>query len=163
MAIDTQKHLYELIKDFDEAMLVTRTGNGALHARPMAVAELKPDADAYFATSIDSPKIVEIEAEPQALITFQDSSRFASINGKAVVVRDRAKIDALWSEAWRMWFPKGKDDPTLCLLKIEAISGEYWDNSGAKGLRYAFEGVKALLQGDRPAIDERQHAKVKVA
>ena len=34
--------LYDIIKDFDNAMLVTRLGDGRSHARPMAVAEILP-------------------------------------------------------------------------------------------------------------------------
>jgi general stress protein 26 len=158
---DTNKHehLYDLVKDIKTGMLITRSG-GTLHARPMSVADLRPDADAYFATSLDSPKVAEIEADPFAMITFQDGSQYAVIAGKARIVRDRALIDKLWSEAWRVWFPGGKDDPSLCLIKLEAQEGEYWDNSGPRGLKYLFEGVKAVLQGTRPATDETQHAKV---
>ena len=49
MTIETQRHLYDLIKDFGTAMLITHQPDGKCHARPMAVAELKTDADAYFA------------------------------------------------------------------------------------------------------------------
>ncbi len=160
-ATDKHEHLFELVNDIDTAMLITRAG-GALHARPMSVAELKPDADAYFATSLDSPKVAEIEADPYAMITFQDGSKYAVITGEARVVRDRALIEKLWSEAWRVWFPQGKDDPSLCLLKLEAREGEFWDNTGAKGLRYLFEGAKAVLQGTRPETDQDQHAKVQL-
>jgi general stress protein 26 len=161
---DTNPHeqLYDLVKDFRTAMLVTKGTGGKLHARPMSVAELRPDADAYFATSIDSPKIAEIEADPDAMITFQDGSKFAFISGTARVVRDRALIDRLWSDVWRAWFPGGKDDPSLCLLKIEAREGEYWDNSGLKGVRYLFEGVKAILQGEKHDAHADQHAKVQL-
>lgn len=51
-----REHLYDLLKDFDTAMLVTKSADGHMHARPMAVAELRADADAYFVTGIDSPK-----------------------------------------------------------------------------------------------------------
>jgi general stress protein 26 len=156
---DKHEHLYDLVKDIGTAMLITRAG-GSLHARPMAVADLRADADAYFATSLDSPKVAEIEADPYAMITFQDGRQFAVISGNARIVRDRALIDKLWSEAWKVWFPGGKDDPSLCLIKLEAREGEYWDNSGTKGLKYLFQGVKAVLQGTRPATDETQHAKV---
>ena len=159
---DTHEHLYDLVKDFGTAMLVTKDAGGKLHARPMSVAELRADADAYFATSLDSPKIDEIEADPEALITFQSGSQFASISGTARVVRDRALVDRLWSEAWRAWFPGGKDDPALCLLKIEAREGEYWDNSGLKGVRYLFDGVKAIFQGEKHDVHAGQHAKVQL-
>jgi len=159
---DKHEHLYDLVKDIKTAMLVTRGQNGSLHARPMSVADLKRDADAYFATSLDSPKIAEIEADPRAMITFQDGSQFAVITGKAHMVRDRAMIDKLWSEAWRVWFPEGKNDPSLCLIKLEAEEAEYWDTAGTRGLKYLFEGVKAVLQGTTPNTDEDQHAKVRL-
>jgi general stress protein 26 len=159
---DTHEHLYDLVKDFDTAMLVTKDASGKLHGRPMSVAELRADADAYFATSLESPKINEIEANPEAMITFQSGSQFASISGTARVVRDRTLIDRLWSEAWRAWFPGGKDDPTLCLIKLEAREGEYWDNSGHKGARYLFEGVKAIFQGEKHDVHAGEHAKVRL-
>ena len=160
--MDTQKHLYELIKTFKTAMLVTASREGTMRARPMAVAEMKPDADAYFATAIDSPKIDEIEANSRVLVTFQSSTQFAMIEGRASVVRDRAFIERLWQSDWKVWFPKGKDDPSLCILKVTGVSAEYWDNSGFKGLKYVFEGLKAVLQGRKPETDAGQHAKVKV-
>ena len=67
------EHLYDLLKDFDTAMLVTRAADGHLHARPMAVAELRADADAYFVTNIDSPKVAEVYADADVLLTFQSA------------------------------------------------------------------------------------------
>lgn len=160
--MDTRQHLYDLTKDFKTAMLVTREPDGTIRARPMAVAEMSPNADAYFSTSIKSPKIAEIEADPQVLITFQGRNEFASIEGTATVVRDRALIDRLWTEDWRLWFPKGKDDPTLCLLKVSAERGEYWDTTGVRGIRFLFEGMKAILQGQQPVKDAAQNAKVEL-
>jgi general stress protein 26 len=157
--MDTQKHLYDLIKGFKTCMLVTH-GRGGRHARPMAIAELKPDADAYFATRLDSPKVAEIESDGTVLITFQGSAEYAALYGSVTIVRDRALIKQLWSETWKPWFPGGKDDPALCLLKFHAAAGEYWDNSGLQGLEYLFEGMKAILQKRQPQTDEKQHAKV---
>ncbi len=72
---DRREHLYDLLKDFDTAMLVTRSADGHMHARPMAVAEMRPDADAYFVTGIDSPKVAEIKANPDVTLTFQSKTR----------------------------------------------------------------------------------------
>jgi general stress protein 26 len=70
-ATNQREHLYDLLKDFDTAMLVTRSADGHMHSRPMAVAEMRPDADAYFVTSIDSPKVAEINANPIVTLTFK--------------------------------------------------------------------------------------------
>jgi len=155
-----QKHLYEMLKDFDTAMLVTRSKEGHLHARPMAVAELEPNADAYFVTSIDSPKVAEIEADPHATLTFQSSKQYAAVSGRIEVVRDRQLLDRLWKEAWKVWFPNGKDDPEISLLKFDAEQGELWDNAGTKGVKYAFEAAKAYAKGERPQTDADRHTRV---
>ncbi len=86
------------------------------------------------------------------------------MNGTATVLRDKSLIDQLWSETWRLWFPMGKDDPTLCLLRVDAQSGEYWDRAGSNRLKYLFEGLKAVMQGTTPDVDEdpEQHAKVRL-
>ncbi len=154
------KHLYELLKDFDRAMLITHSGDGHMHARPMAVAELKADADAYFVTRIESPKVAEISANPNVTLTFQASRRFASLCGRVSLVRDQALVDRLWKEDWKLWFPQGKSDPAISLLKFEAEHGEYWDTDGVEGLKYVFDALKAYLKGEMPKADENQHAKV---
>lgn len=157
-----QEHLYDLLKDFDTAMMVTQSGDGHRHARPMAVADLRSGRDAYFITGLDSPKVAELERKPDVTLTFQSSRQFASVCGRATVVRDQALLDRLWKETWKVWFPKGKTDPNVALIRFDAEDGEYWDNAGMQGLKYAFEAVKAYATGETPKVDGDQHAKVKL-
>lgn len=160
-ATNTQEHLYDLLKDFDAAMLVTRSADGHMHSRPMAIAELRADSDAYFVTSIDSPKVAEIKANPSVTLTFQSSNQYASLSGRATIVRDQALVDRLYKEDWKIWFPQGKTDPSISMLKFNAQHGEYWDNAGAQGLKFVFEAAKAYVKGERPKEDDqKQHAKV---
>jgi general stress protein 26 len=159
---DSKAHFLDVIKDFDTGFLITRGAGGALHARPMAMAEVQAGGDIVFSTSIASPKIAEIAADPRVLVTLQAKSQFATLEGSATVMRDRAEIDRLWSEAWRVWFPGGKDDPNLCLLKVRPRAGEYWDNSGVQGVSFLLESVKAVVQGRQPDVDEKRNAKVKL-
>ena len=156
---ETKQHLFEVLKGFDTAMLVTHSSRNGLHARAMAVAELRPD-DMYFSTSLQSPKIAEIASNPAVAVTFQSRSQFASVYGNAYVVRDRALIERLWSEAWRVWFPGGKDDPSLCLIRVEAREAEYWGNAGTQGIKYVLEAGKAYAKGETPAVGNNQNAKV---
>jgi general stress protein 26 len=161
-AEDKADRLNDIIRHFDNAMLVTRSGEGRSHARPLAVAEIRPDGDIFFATDIQSPKVAEIAANPDVLVTFQSGSQFATVSGRAEVVKDRALIEQLWSEAWKIWFPDGKGDPSLCLIRVDGSAGEYWDNAGAQGIKRAFETAKAYLKGKTPEIDEKQNAKVRL-
>jgi general stress protein 26 len=157
---DTREHLHDLIKDFRSALLITHTSEGGEHIRPMAVAKVAPDEELFFATGITSPKVEEIAKNPAVAVAFQSSSEFAALYGTARIVKDRALIDELWSEAWRVWFPGGKDDPNLCLIAVQPKTAEYWDNSGVEGFKYLYEGLKAVLQKRTPETDQTQHAKV---
>ena len=126
----------------------------------MAVAEIKEDGRIYFATSLDSPKIVEIESDPNVVVTFQYGSQFASLAGSARILREQGLIERLWSETWRVWFPEGQSDPNLCLITVDSEVGEDWDKAGLQGLKYVFESVKAIAKGTSPPADAKQHAKV---
>jgi len=159
--VDAVERFTGIVSNFKRALLVTRHAGG-MHARPMAVAEMVPGGDPVFVTGLESPKVAEIEADPHVLVTFQDDLQFATIAGRARILRDERRIDKLWSEAWRVWFPGGRTDPSLCLIVIEAEAGEYWDASGAQGLKALFRGATAYLTGTRPAVDEKQHAKIRL-
>jgi len=156
-----RKHLHEVVNDFDVAMLVTHSAN-AMHARPMAITCHDDGLDAYLVTDINSLKIDEISANPQALLTFQGARKFAAVRGELAVVHDRPLIEKMWKEAWKVWFPLGKSDPNIALLKFTAHEGEYWDNAGMQGLKYVYEAAKAYVTGAPPKSDETQHATVRM-
>lgn len=160
---DSRAHLIALLKDFDTGMLATRTGGGHLRARPMTLAEVDDDGTVYLVAGLSDPKLAEIEADPQVGLFLQSRTRWASLSGRAAVVRDRARIERLWSELWRVWNPRGKDDPDLCLLRIDPTEGEYWDTAGARGVRFVLAAAKAYVTGTTPdtsAIDD--NAKVQL-
>jgi general stress protein 26 len=153
------------LRQFDTAMLVTRTPEGGLRSRPLSlVVNDEGDDGLYFSTAIDSPKASELEADPRVNVCMQDRRRFVSVTGVARVTKDRALIDRLWSEAWKIWFPKGKEDPSLCILIVTPSEAAYWDGSGLEGVTYLFEMAKAYLTGTKASSDddERHVARVKL-
>lgn len=156
---DARNHLHDVVKDFDVAMLVTHSAT-ELHARPMAIASLEDGIVAYLVTDINSLKVDEIRANPLALLTFQNARKFASVRGEVMVSRDQQLIETLWKEVWKVWFPVGKSDPNIALLKFTAHEGEYWDNAGMQGLKYVYDAAKAYVSGAAPNTDDAQHAKV---
>ena len=58
--------------------------------------------DAYFSTSLHSPKISELQANPEMLLTMQNSSQFVTLRGVGRVERDKNLINDLWSELARL-------------------------------------------------------------
>jgi general stress protein 26 len=162
MATASEVKLRDLLADFGLGILVTRTADGRLRGRPMAVAEVEPDGTLWFATDRHSVKVDELASDSHVAVTMQSHRKFVSLSGTAAVVDDREKARRLWKAEWSVWFPGGQDDPSLVLLRVDAQAGEYWDNGGMGGLKYLIQAGKALLTGTRPDVgdDPRVHAKV---
>jgi general stress protein 26 len=114
---DSKEHLLDLLEGFQTGMLTTRSPDGGVHVRPMRVARLKADQELIFATGLDTPKVAEIEKNNQVTVSFQGSADYAVLYGTANIRKDRELVEELWSEAWRVWFPGGKDDPNLFLWR----------------------------------------------
>ena len=154
--------LFEKIKDVRIAMLTTFNEQHQLHSRPMAT--IKPDADGslLFLTDKESAKVYELQKDSQVNLNYGDpsSSVYASVTGRASTYRDQAKIDELWSEPFKAWFPKGKEDPNIMILKVEIQQAEYWDTPSSF-LSQAYGYVRAVVTGQKSQDDDvNEHAQV---
>jgi general stress protein 26 len=52
---------------------------------------------------------------------------FACLAGDIREEDDPAMIDKLWSKPVEAWFPQGKDDPNLALLRFDIRDAELWE------------------------------------
>lgn len=164
MSFDSTEKFKALIKDFDNAMFITQTSTNELRARPMVIADYMDDGDLLFITSGEAPKTQEALEHPQVNVTMQSSNKFLSLSGVASLSYDRAKIEQVWKPSWKAWFPQGKDDPGISLIRVTAKNGEYWDMSGASKMRFVFEAGKALVQGEKlDDYPESMHGKVNLS
>ena len=142
--------IWDLIKDTKFAMLTSEDGD-LLRSRPMAVSQGEFDGTLWFFTKASSHKVDEVEAHHRVGVSFSDPSaqNYVSLSGTAALVQDRAAIDAHWTELLTTWFPKGKDDPDVALLKVHVTQAEYWDAPNSTML-HAYGYVKAALTGEPP-------------
>ncbi|MDB4942093.1 MAG: ral stress protein 26 [Labilithrix sp.] len=157
MGEDVRAKLIEAVKKLDTVMLTTAATDGTMHARPMAVADAGEGGEIWFVTGKQSEKTHEAASDSAALVTGQQGSLYLTLNGRVEVVEDRARIKALWREPWRAWFPDGVDDPGITLLRLRPEHGEYWDNTGTKGVRYLFEAAKAVIEGTKMDTGGKEH------
>ena len=154
---DLQK-LQELVKDIDFCMLTTVDEGGDLHSRPMSSnGDIDADGDIWFFTNASSHKVSEIAKLPKVNVSFADpdNQRYVSVSGTAQLVRDRAKIAELWRPEFKIWFPEGKDDPEIALLRISLEKAEYWD-SPSSTIGYALSFVSSLVTGKEPDLGENK-------
>lgn len=101
MPTDAQVKFRELLDEFGLAMLVTRTPDGQLRGRPMALAEVEPDGTLWFATYRHSAKVDELATDPHAAVTMQSKTKFVSLSGTATPVEDRERAARLWKAEWK--------------------------------------------------------------
>lgn len=163
MADELQK-FRDLLRDFDTGILVTHAGNDRLHGRPMAVAQVEDNCDIWFVTGMDTPKMDEIRSNDHVLVTFQNGrDRSLSVRGRAELIRDPQKLDEIWHEEFKAWFPGGKEDPNVALIHVRTDEGEYWDNAGANKVTYTVEALKAYFTNSKPDIKEgKQHGRLSI-
>lgn len=162
METGTREKLLELLKSFRNAMLVTQSEN-KLRSRPMVLLKIEDNGDLWFISGIESGKIDDIHRHPEVNVSLQEDRKYLSLSGHATIVQSREKIDELWSEECKVWFPKGKADPAIALIRVSPSEGEYWDNEGAQGIKYMIQAVKAYVTGTTPEVDKGQHGSVKMA
>ncbi len=157
-----RRRLREILDDAGTVMMLTHATDRTLHGRPMAIARIDDEGTMYFATGIDTPKIAELHADPRVDIVFQGKARYAMASGRARVSRERALIDELWQESWKVWFPEGKADPEIAIVVLDPERGEYWDHSGLKGLSFLFRTAKAYVTGSEVEPTKDDHAKIRM-
>jgi len=145
----------KLVKASKIALLTTVSAAGALHARPLAVQEAEFDGDLWFLTPDPSEKTDDIRFNPQVNVSLQSSKGFLSIAGRAEILRDEAKIDELWSPSAEAWFPEGRTDPTIALLRVNAESAEYWATDEPRVVS-VFKIAKAAVTGGQPDVGENR-------
>lgn len=155
--------LREIVKAVDICMLTTVDEGGDLHSRPMSNnREVEFDGDLWFFTYGSSHKVDEVGRVPKVNASFADvgAQQYASLTGRAEVVRDRAKIEELWLPELRAWFPEGVETPDIALLKVTVERAEYWDGSQSI-VAHAVSLVSLLVTGEPAQSGENEKINVK--
>lgn len=152
-----RQELNELLASIEYAMFTARSRDGELISRPLQTLQVDGDGTIWFFTSAASAKLDDIAADARVNLAYADPvrKRFASVAGTAEVVNDRAKIAELWSPAQTVFFPRGRDDPSLVLLKVTPATARIWDGRESM-LGLLFKFGKALLRGEPSDLGRRE-------
>jgi general stress protein 26 len=147
--------VWDLLKDARTALLVTVGENDAMEARPMGCLQTAFDGTLWFLTFRHSSKVQQIGGDDRVLVAYVNPEKYeyVAVSGRARVVDDRQKLEQLWTEGLRVWFPKGPADPELAMLAIDVEKADYWADP-ASAITYAFAYVKARVTGESPSPGE---------
>ncbi|UTA70176.1 pyridoxamine 5'-phosphate oxidase family protein [Emticicia sp. 21SJ11W-3] len=161
METKTRQDIREMVKDIKFAMLCTNDDNGHIRSRPMATQGMDEEGNIWFLTAKDSGKIDEIKSNAHVCVCYSSPSdnTYVCIMGEAEQVDDQKKIDEFWTPFAKAWFPEGKDDPNLTLIRVMAHEAEYWDSASNK----IIVGIKMLssIVTGKEYTDESAYGTVK--
>ncbi|MBS1149903.1 MAG: ral stress protein [Myxococcaceae bacterium] len=163
---ESRAHLNAALNEFATMMVATYDKKGKhprLHARPMVVASVEPDCSLIFITHLPEPRPGD-GGEPveDGTVIAQSLTRHVSMLGTIEYSQDRRQINEVWKLPHNLFFGKGRDDPSLCLMIFRPRDAELWDLSGRKGLRFLFGAARSLIQRKTQDFAPDQHEKLKL-
>lgn len=131
--------------------------NGQLESRPMGVSQVDESGDIWFFSGKSSNKNRQITSDPGVYLMFIEAGKqhYLSLTTEAAIVEDQQKVDELWNGFMKAWFPGGKEDPEISLIRASVISGHYWDEKDGHLIGMLKAGFKALTggKGDDGALE----------
>ncbi|MCJ8143992.1 pyridoxamine 5'-phosphate oxidase family protein [Ancylobacter sp. A5.8] len=147
---------WEMMEDIRICMLVTRAGE-TLRGRPMDAHASREEGCIWFLSDRRGHKDEELNHDPQAALTFAKpgDNTYLSVSGQAEVSNDRAKIDELWSDMNKAFWPKGKTDPNICVVRFLPERAEYWDGPSTS-IGVLFKMMAARLSGSPTDLGENR-------
>lgn len=157
---DNRKEAIEKLKSLTEGIdfcMLTTMDDGHLRSRPMSTQEFEFDGDLWFFTSDQTHKVDDIRKDSRINVAYSDpgDNRYVSVSGRGEILKDREKIEELWSPVLKAWFPEALEDPSLCLLKVAVDQAEYWDTPSGKIVQLV-GFVKALATGQEMNVGEHE-------
>lgn len=139
MKIETQKteelaQLGKLIENMRVCMLTTLDEEYVMVSKPMSPQEMCAEGAIWFLTDANSAKVQHLQLMNLAFSN-ESQGTYVSISGHGEIIKDRDRIDSLWTVFARPWFPEGVDSSNLALLKFVPKIAEYWDAPHSKMVR----------------------------
>ena len=146
----------ELKKKFWEALadspFVFLARDGEPHSAVPMTAQLDKDADGkiWFFTRKDH--VLAKMGPATATFSAKDNQLFARFSGMLTEEFSRERLDKEWSPMIDAWFPGGKDDPNLLMLRMDLGAAEIWNSD--LGM---IDNVKMLMGFDTREDAKREH------
>jgi general stress protein 26 len=133
-------------------------GGPPRHMQPMTAFADKAEGALWFFCKRSNDLVKESAAGHSAMfcVMSKDQEFQACLGGELTEDRDREKIGRFWNAVAAAWFPDGKDDPELTLLKFTPADALVWASRSGP-LRFAWEIAKANATHQEPDVGVAAH------
>jgi len=158
---DAIKKIKDFVNDIKVCMFCTSVTDMPFRTRPMSTLEVDEEGNLWFFSAKSSDKNDEIKNDDTVQLIYSKNSdvHFLTITGKATIVEDQAKKDELWNPIVKAFFPEGKDDPNLSLVKIKPEAAHYWDTINGKMITW-FKMAASAVTGNQNNVGVEGKLKV---
>lgn len=151
-AAEAEKEFWKSLKDSNTGLL--GLDQPGYHAQPMTAYREAETGTIWFFTREDTDlaKDAGVGGGQSAMFHYgsKDQKVWACIHGElSVHGADREIIDRHWNPVLAAWYPEGKDDPMLTILRFDADDGRVWVSDGGL-IKFAFEIAKANITKTLP-------------
>jgi general stress protein 26 len=151
---DVKKRLWKAIDE--------RHGTGMLglmdsdqHFRPMTAFVEEGDGQIWFFTRKDTDLAQAVAGDGMAMFVVQTNDLQACLGGRLTETFDRVRMDKYWNSVVAAWYPNGKDDANLTMLRLDLEDAEVWIS--ANPVRFAWEIAKANATHRAPDAGDKAH------
>ena len=124
------------------------------HMQPMSVFEDRANNAVWFYSNKDTDLARDAGnggAQAMLCIMTKDDEFQACLHGELSLSHDRAKIDQYWSPFVAAWFPDGKDDPGLTMIRMDLMDARVWASKRGP-FNYPFQVAKANATHTLPDV-----------
>ena len=147
---EAEKEFWKSLKDSNTGML--GLDQPGYHSQPMTGFAEPETGTIWFFTRSDTDLAREVAAGAgSGMFTYQakDQKVQACLHGAMSIDHDRARIDRFWNPVVAAWYPDGKEDPALTLIRFDGDDGRVWvSDKGALG--FGYQVLKANLTKSMP-------------
>ena len=123
---EAMKKIKEIIDKSPSCFFNTNVEKGPSNGvRPMSVQKVDEEGNLWFLSAADSYKNKEISVDPKVELYFQGSphSDFLYLSGKAVISKNKEKIDELWQPLLKTWYYRSTRRSSDYGNKDQAVKG----------------------------------------
>lgn len=153
-----QRQLLEEIKGSRCVML--GSPDSSQHMQPMAPQVDEEAGIIYFYSDNTSDLGKTVLNSPGTVhMCHIDTDYQACVKGELLPHNDKATIDKFWSSMVDAWYPGGKEDPKLMMLKFVPHDAALWASDKSM-LGVMFEVAKANMKDEQPDLGKSKHVQL---
>jgi general stress protein 26 len=128
----------------------------ARHFQPMTAFAEAHNGQIWFFTRTDTDLACGVRDEPghaMFIIQAKDQGFQACVGGRLIQHFDAERMEFLWNPIVAAWYPEGKTDPHLTLLRLDVSDAQVW-LSETNPVTFAFQIAKANVTHQTPDLGE---------